>query len=223
MATRPAGSTSSWQRLRRGPWPEAVAARLAEALDAVARELRRIDGVAALVLFGSFARGEQGRKSDVDLLVLARPGPGRSLDDIGREVSRFMLDAETAFRLPMHLPPLVADAGAPESLGADLLHAIWSDGVVLFAEAAALAALRPADLSPWVVVRFSSSGRPRHEAVRLSRRLHGRGDRPGIVAAPAVELGRGALLVPASQARALREALDEAGATYDAIDVWRAV
>jgi len=36
-----------------------------------------------------------------------------------------------------------------------------------------------------------------------------------------IELGRGALLAPAGQALALREALDEAGARYDAIEVWR--
>ena len=34
-------------------------------------------------------------------------------------------------------------------------------------------------------------------------------------------LGRGVLLVPAAQQTALRQALDEAGVSYDVIPLWR--
>jgi predicted nucleotidyltransferase len=215
--------TSFSQRLKRGPWPEEVTTRLKDALDAFSRNLRDLEGVVAVVLFGSYARGDFGRKSDVDLLVLARSDSRRSMDEIGTAVARASIDAETGYRLPMDLAPLVADASKPEELGPDLVHAIWSDGVVLFAEASALAALKPTDLSPWTVVRFSAAGLPPSRGVRLSRRLHGRGQQKGLVAPPAVELGRGAMLLPAAQTRAVRDALDEAGTVHDLIPVWRPV
>jgi hypothetical protein len=38
---------------------------------------------------------------------------------------------------------------------------------------------------------------------------------------PGLDLARGAAFVPADQARAVRDALDDAGASYDIIPVWR--
>ncbi len=88
-------------------------------------------------------------------------------------------------------------------------------------QAAALATLQTGELAPWNVVRFSlHQARPR-ERVRLARRLHGRPGRPGVIRLPGLDLARGAAFVPADQARAVRTALDDAGATYDMIPVWR--
>jgi predicted nucleotidyltransferase len=209
--------------LKRGPWPEEVAGRLLRALHALAQRLRDTPGVVGVVLFGSYARGDFGRKSDVDLLVLADLAGGRTLGDVRAAAVRAAIEAETAQRLPMHLAVLVADVAAPQDLGPDLVHALWTDGVVLFADAAALAVLRPTDLSPWVVLRFSAAGLAPSVGVRVSRRLHGRAGRPGLVRPPAVELGRGAFLLPASRSTAIRDALDEIGVDYDLIPVWRPV
>src|SRR5262249_594123 len=138
-----------------------------------------------------------------------------------RAALRVVGEAEAEFRLPMHLSPLLAGVDRPEDLGPDLIHAIWADGVVLYAEAGVLARLQPPGLSPWTVVRFSGAGAAPAEGGRLGRRRRGRGKRAGILRAPARVLGPGALLVPAGQQRAVRDALDEAGATYDLLPVWR--
>lgn len=56
-------------------------------------ELRRLKpwladhGVAAISLFGSFARDEAGADSDVDLLVRFDPTPGLSFFSLQREMS----------------------------------------------------------------------------------------------------------------------------------------
>src|SRR5581483_4721695 len=94
-------------------------------------------------------------------------------------------------------------------------HEIWTDGVVLFGEMSALATMRPDGLSLWHVVRFTLKNASPAERNRLSRRLHGMGARPGVLRPPAYPLGRGALFVPADQARAVADVLDEAGAMYD--------
>lgn len=223
MATPPTSWIGFSRRLKHGPWSEQVLRRLGEALDALVRVFRTMDGIVGLVLFGSYARGDFGRKSDVDLLVLTRRSPDRSLEEIRGAVVRAAIDAECTFHLPMHLAPVVADATTPAELGPDLLHAIWADGVVLFAEAAAIGGLQPDGLVPWAIVRFSAADLPPRQAVRLSRRLHGRGGRPGLIGQSVVELARGALLVPADQAPVIRDALDEVGATYDLVPVWREV
>ena len=223
MAAQRIASTSFWHKLRSGPWGKPVVDRIESALDDLVRRLRVDDGVVAIIVFGSYARGDFGRKSDLDLLILLRTRSEAERSQAEQRVIRAVVEAESDARIPVHLAPLVADAGRPDALGPSLLHELWTDGVVLYAEASALATLQPGGLAPWDVVRFSLQGTLPRERVRLARRLHGTAGRPGIIHLPGINLARGAALVPADQARAVRDALDDAGATYDIVPVWREV
>jgi predicted nucleotidyltransferase len=216
------GSRGYWQRLRRGPWPEAVIERLEDALAFIAGRLRRLDGVVALALFGSYARGEHGRRSDVDLLFVVRGEGPLEQREAGRLALQLAGEAEARFRLPMHLAPMLAAAEQPEKLGEDLVGSLWRDAVILYGEASWLASIQPEGLAPWTLVRFSVAQAEARERVKLSRRLHGYGSRPGLIRPPALVVGRGAVLVPAELRQQVVEALDEAGALYDLIEVWRA-
>ena len=176
-------------------------------MDCLVRRLRADDSVVAVVVFGSYARGDFGRKSDLDLLILLRRSASREeASEAQRRVARVVGEVEGEKRLPIHLASLVAEAGDPDALGQDLLHELWTDGVVLYAEAAALAMLRPGGLAPWSVVRFSVKNAAPRDRVRLARRLHGQRGRPGIVRRPGLDLARGVT-----------------GAAYTIIPVWREV
>jgi len=206
--------------LRSGPWPEATLERLQAALDAISCGLRTEPEVLGLLVFGSYARGDFSRKSDVDLLVLF-PGRGRrERSPVAARVRTLIGEAEATHRLPMHLAPLLAGVEDRAAITPELLHDLWRDGVALSAETAALALLRPDALTPWAVIRFSIRGE-QSDRVQLSRKLHGRAGRVGIVQPPGLTLGRGALLVPVAQQEQVTRALDEAGATYDVLPVWR--
>lgn len=187
-----------------------------QALTAFVEAVAETPGAAGLVLFGSYARGDYGRKSDVDLLLLLTDPEAR------RRFVQLAGELESTYRLPMHLALLIADPAAPEELGNDLLHAIWTDGVVLYGDAATLANLQPEGLAPWKIIHFTGKRLTAAERVELSRRLHGRGDRAGLVTRPGLVLGPGVLLLSPKQAQPVREALDELGASYDVVQVWRA-
>ncbi|MGI8912784.1 MAG: nucleotidyltransferase domain-containing protein [Chloroflexota bacterium] len=223
MATPHTAPMCFWHRLNRGPWDKPVTDRITDALDALVRRLRTDAAVAAVLVFGSYARGDFGRKSDLDLLILTHTRSKEERIAAERRIIQTVVDAEAEARLPVHVAPLLADSAKPAALGPELLHDLWTDGVVLFGEAAALAALRPGELAPWSVVRFSLHNVPPRDRVRLARRLHGRSERPGIIRLPGLDLARGAAFVPTDQARAVRAALDDAGAAYDIIPVWREV
>jgi hypothetical protein len=124
-------------------------------------------------------------------------------------------------RLPMDLSTFTVEVGKRDDLPTHMQHEIWTDGVVLFGEMSALATMRPDGLSLWHVVRFTLKNATAAERNRLSRRLHGLGGRAGVLRKPAYQLGRGGLFVPADQARAVADVLDEAGANYDMTPVWR--
>lgn len=206
--------------MRSGPWGKAVAERIEAALDDLVRQLRADAAVAALIVFGSYARGDFARKSDLDLLILLHAAGSAERNDAERRVVRAVVEAESDHRLPVHLAPLVTEATRPEELGSALLHNIWTDGVILYGEASALAPRQPRGLAPWSVVRFSLAGVPARERVRLAHHLHGTETRPGLIHLPGLNLARGAAFLSANQIRSVQNALDEAGATYDIIPVW---
>ena len=214
-------SIGFWNGLRRGPWPRPVVERLIAALDTLVQRLRGQKEVVGVILFGSYARAEFGRSSDVDLLIVVA-GAGRPEGtEAGSAALRLVGEMEAEARLPMHLAPMLASAECPSELGPDLLHAVWADGVVLYARAGALARLQPPGLAPWTLVRFSVARARPAERVRLSRRLHGAAGRDGLLHPPSLALGPGVILVPAGQQQAVRDALDDVGASYDLIPVWR--
>src|SRR3954470_22439184 len=166
-ATAQLESTSFWASLLRGPWPKAALERLVEALDHIAERLRAYHEVAGLVAFGSYARGEAGRSSDLDVLILFEGESPPERRDIGRSAARVIAEAEFEYRLPVHLAPLLASVDRPADLGPDLIHALWADGVVLFARAGALARLLPDGLTPWTLARYSVARAPAADRVRL--------------------------------------------------------
>ncbi|MCL5264667.1 MAG: nucleotidyltransferase domain-containing protein [Chloroflexi bacterium] len=221
MVQQPGGSTNFWTSLRRGPWSERVIRRLLHALNIVVGKLRSYNEVAAVVVFGSYARGEYGLKSDLDLLILFEGLERPETTEAGGAALRIVGEVESEERLPIHIAPLLASIDRPEDLGPELLHNIWADGIILYGEAGALVRLQPKGLTPWTIVRFRVADIPPEDKVRLSRRLHGMKKRGGILGPRAVALGRGVVLIPATQEAAVREALDDAGATYDMFPVWR--
>lgn len=75
----------------------------------------------AVYLFGSFGRGEAGPHSDVDLGLLYRTPPPRTLRG-----QPFELEAELAELLGRSVQCVVMNAAPP-----DLLHRILRDGVLL--------------------------------------------------------------------------------------------
>jgi len=219
-----------WTSLKRGPWPEAVAERTEWALTELSRRLADREGLAAVVIYGSYARGEAGRTSDLDLLILfERAGQVRtSTTDVLAEVNRL----ETQAHLPIHLTPLLASLDCLDELGDGLAHSIASEGIVLHGDPSVLNRLLPQEPAPAVILTFSLAKVTPAARMRLHRRLHGyrawrakNGSRqqityPGLLIPPGRSLGAGALLVSGRQRAAVLEALIEAGAQVTEIPVW---
>jgi uncharacterized protein len=79
-------------------------------------------GIAAVYLFGSFARGTAGVGSDVDVAVLYSVAPRQTLAHSGFDLQDRLT---TALQLPVDLVIL---NHAPS----DLVHRVLKDGVVVF-------------------------------------------------------------------------------------------
>lgn len=216
--------------MRNGPWGDGVVQRMHDALGDLIGQLTSLDGVVALIVYGSYARGEAGKTSDLDLLVLF--DTDRSLQRWGTEALSLISQAETEARLPVHLSPLLGSMDRLEDLGDALMHEIAMDGVVLYGHLPTLARLLPQHPEPAVVIAFTMKGASPADRMRLNRRLHGysawrerdgRRERvtyPGLITPPARSLGSGVLLVPGDLRSAVIEVLTDAGALYTETPVW---
>lgn len=199
-------------------------------LISLAIRLASLDGMAALIIYGSYARGEAGRRSDLDLLILFEEADQLQRGD--REALALISQAEAEARLPVHISPLLASLDHLEGLGDDLLHTLSCEGVILYGHLATLSRLLPQQPTPAVLITFSLQDTTPAVRMRLNRRLHGytawrtRNDRreqvtyAGLVTPPARSLGSGVLLIPGERRTAVIEALEEAGATYTETAVW---
>jgi len=203
---------------------------MANALATLATRLSSQPGLVALIVYGSYARGEAGKRSDLDLLILF--DQARQFQAREKEVLALVSQIETDARLPVHIAPLLAALDQLDALGDDLLHAIASEGVVLYGQLAALSRFAPNGHKPAVIITFSLKDAAPAVHMRLNRRLHGytawreiKGQRKrmtysGLITPPARSLGGGVLLVPGERRAAVIAALAEAGAAYSETAVW---
>lgn len=230
MDRQQSSAINFWLALSGGPWSEGVVSRIKSALLELTVRVASLDGVVALVVYGSYARGEAGKQSDLDLFVLFEKA--WQLRDQEGTVLALVSQIETEARLPLHLAPLLASLDRLDEVGHDLLHAIACEGVVLYGLVAALERFIPQHPVPAVVITFSLKETTAAVRMRLNRRLHGytawrqRDGRreqvrySGLITPPAQSLGKGVLLVPGEQRAAVIDALEEAGAIYSQTYVW---
>lgn len=216
--------------MRNGPWGEGVAGRIESALLQLPVRVASLDGVMAVIVYGSYARGEAGKRSDLDLFVLFEDARRRREQE--EIVLTLVSQIETETRLPVHLSPLIASLDRLNQVGYDLLHAIACEGVVIYGLVAALDRLIPQHSAPAVIITFSLKKAPAAVRMRLNRRLHGytawrqRDGRQkqvryvGLITPPAQSLGKGVLLVPGDLRASVIEALEEAGAVHSQTYVW---
>ena len=139
---------------------------------------------------------------------------------------------ESQGRLPVHISPLLGALDELDKLGDGLVHAVASEGVILFGQRSALYCFVPQQPAPATIISFSLHNATPAVRMRLNRRLHGYaawrtrdGQRtqvsyPGLITPPSRSLGRGVLLVPGERRASVIEALEEAGATYTETNVW---
>ncbi len=191
---------------------------LQTAVDFVSRA-KETRGVLAIALFGSVARGEEKKTSDVDLVILHNRADKFNLI---KEITKFKEEkVQLTF---IHQKELAKET--------ELMGVLSGEGLILYGRPVIIQA-KGLDLKSKLLLTYDGSSLKQTEKVKLHRALFGavstsrRGSKTyttktrGIVKELGVEkLGRGCLLLERSKASRVIGSLKRFGARYRELPIW---
>jgi len=180
----------------------------------LADEISRIKGVQAVLLYGSYARGDFAEGSDVDFLVVFQDKS--SLKRGWRMVTEITAKREIFVQ--------AVTMTMEELMTSSLLPSILREGKILYST-------KPLDLrerdrlKPYALITYDLSGMPPNRKVKYLQNLHGR--RSGkytyegkLTKLNGFSVGRNCLMIPLENMAELINFLEKEGAHYIIRYVW---
>jgi predicted nucleotidyltransferase len=194
-----------------------------------ARRISRYEGVGHVIVFGSVAKGDVDRRSDLDVLVvLDTEREPESLEEYER-VSDAALDVGRDFDKRVQL---VVTNRVFSGLDEFFVETALTEGKVLYGKAVTLETQK-LRLEPHYIIMFSLEDLEQSDKMRVKRRLYGRVSRrvykgkeyvskyEGLVREEGgVALGRGCILVPAKSLGNFEQVFKELGVRYKKTTTW---
>jgi len=185
-----------------------------EDITELGREIGKISRVEAVVLFGSYARGDFDEGSDVDLLVVFR-------DKFSLESGWCKVTETTAKR---HMFVQVVTMTVDELKSSSLLSVVLREGKILFStEGFSLPGL--VKFRPYALVSYDLRSMAPDSKVKFVQTLQGRKSGKYAYKGMLLELGgfkvgRNCLMLPQESVAKLTDFLDKEGVTYFTRHVW---
>ncbi len=181
---------------------------LASDLSRIIDQVKEIKGVAAVVLFGSVARGEAEEGSDLDLFVLFE-------DE--NSLRKHEWDVTRAIPKGLFVQSICASPESLKSLNPSFLSSVLKDGVLIYIRHPATIKAELMGATPKSVVTYSLKDLSPREKQKLEYKLFGRGGesryKGHVTAAGGVKLGRGSFMAPESASDEAIRIMQEAGAS----------
>jgi len=189
---------------------------LESSLSEIVNAIKTVDGVIAIILFGSVARGEADEGSDIDLFVL--------FDD---EDKMRLNEWEVTRRVPSNVFAQTICA-CPSTLGKlnpVFLDSVLKDGLILYAQYPLILKSRLAGATACFIVTYSLKDLPQKEKQKVNYQLFG-SEVAGRRYIGLVEqgggrrLGRGCFLIPREKAEGVLNVLNKHDIKYNTIETY---
>ena len=187
--------------------------RVYEEIGHIANEIRSIEGVVGIALFGSYSRGDFDEGSDVDLLVVFR-----SRETLREGLSRIY---RTSARSDLFLQIICLTLD--ETKGSPLLDSVLREGKIYHGEDE-LRGL-PKERKPYALVTYSTANLSPKKRTLVAQKLEGRAYHKyrydGLIQKMGgYKVGRGVAIIPAGELRTLTEFLDKKKIQHTIRYVW---
>lgn len=181
-------------------------------IEPLVEELCRIPSVKLIVLYGSWARGEASRKSDIDLFIIAGRKDRESIESI---------ISKADFRVQ----PVLRSLSELRTMDSGLLSNILREGKILYVKNFELDVSKILSQKPAVIYNFKLQNLSQQMKRKFNSALYGTKIKKysylGLLGkADGMQLGRGCILVPERRRREVESLLDSYKIKYEKISVW---
>lgn len=188
-------------------------------LNKIAKALSAIEDVKAVVLYGSFARGEATSRSDIDLLILTTE------KKTSREVQDKIIELET--ETGRNMQPTIRTVEELQKTDTGLLQNIFQEGKVLYLrEAADIPSAILLQQKPFLVYTFQLNSLSQKEKARFNRQLYERTKKGYKYKGLLQELGgqklsAGCILVPHAEKQKIEKFFRKFRVQFNQLKVWK--
>jgi predicted nucleotidyltransferase len=176
--------------------------------------ITRTEGIVAIILFGSRARGDYDEHSDYDLLVVFEDDEimWRNRGDLYRNIGNLGLFTQVLTRSVKELT---------EKTEPTFLQNILEHGTILYLRYPFMAPAFSSNLAPMAVVSYSLVELSHKEKMRVNYCLFGKQNRKGLVGENGgKKLGDGCFMIPAENLEKALIILKEFGVHFNVIRVY---
>lgn len=163
-------------------------------LKRLSKGIAEIEGIAAAIVFGSFARGDYGPKSDIDLLLIIKSEHKK--DYVKEELIRRTEELERGIQ------PIIRTVKELKKTDTGLLKKAFREGkIILLRHFIKFNAFKLLNLKPFRIYSFDISKLKRSKKVKFSQALYGQkvgkySYKGTVDKAGGIKLGSGCILVP---------------------------
>jgi len=188
-------------------------------LKKIANSLSKIEDVKAIILYGSFARGEFSSRSDIDLFILSTHE--KTQDEIHEKI--ISLESE----IGRNIQPTIRTIKELQKTDTGLLQNIFQEGKVLYTK-------EPADIpsavllqqKPFFIYTFKISRLPQKEKVKFNRQLYEQTKQDYKYKGFLQEIGgqklsAGCIMVPYAQKETIEKFFKKFKVIFEQLKVWR--
>lgn len=192
-----------------------------------ARRVSKIEKVVEVILFGSVAKGEADRRSDIDILVVLDQKGKPKLEE-HEEISKISLEVGEEFDTNISL--ILSDREF-SSMDEYFVESVLSEGKIIYAREARIA--KKEWLKPWYILSYSLKELPHSDKMRIKKIFYGKeiksrhGDKVYIHKYKGLlkeiggaSLGRGCIIIPAKFIGEFEDILKKYKAKYKKMLVW---
>jgi predicted nucleotidyltransferase len=179
-------------------------------------ELRSTQGLICSVIFGSFARGEEGKSSDIDILNIYKDK--ESMGDADLTDLVFSSEANRVVQF-VNMTKDEIELGKNDSL----VSSAFQDGEILFLKhPLCLDASKAFKEHNFSIIKYDLSNLENKEKVRFLYKIYGKGEKyKGILDKyPGEKLGKGAVLISKEGAKKILEICENLRIGYEERNVW---
>lgn len=181
----------------------------------IIRELSKIREILAVIVYGSFARGDYGPRSDIDLFIITK-NPAKD------EVE----DAILNIKIERHIQPTIRSLNQLKKTDFGLLRNIFREGEIIFLR-------EPLDINlpallkikPYVLISFNLTNLLQKEKTRFNTALYGVKKKNYIYkgmldAVGGKRFGKGCFLVTEKEEKKIKEFFERYKIRSDKLRVW---